>query len=237
MSLSPRCPSIKGGVRGPGRCAPACRSPEDVSLCGSYKEIRERGEFELSQSGYLRDWAPPPPQHFWVLGKAREAFPSYTCFQSGASEKVARVFYKLPDKNCKDLYCIKICGFHTYCCGHHKIFTLTRTSWEEDQERNLNPSADCSSHSDESLPRWDLFHSGCSRAWGHLCHSLLNKNGDSPAKKQYSLSNKEGQESVVFLLKYRVNGNFRMVSIALSEGSWSKCPWGVIIIYSLLVVV
>lgn len=223
------------------RAGPLCASLQEpwgcqsVSLCGSYREKRERGEFELSQSGYLRDWA---PQHFGVLGKAREAFPSYyTCFQSGASEKVARVSYKLPDKNCKDLYRIKTCGFHTYCCGHHKIFTLIRTSWEEDQERNLKPSADCSSHSDESLPRWDLFRSGCSNAWGPLCYSLLNKNGDSPAKEQYSLSSKEGQESVVSLLRYRVSGNFRIVSTAPSEGSWSECSWGVIIIYSLLVVV
>ena len=73
MSLSPRCPSIKGGVRGPGRCAPACRSPEDVSLCGSYKEIRERGEFELSQSGYLRDWAPPSPA-FLSTGESKRSF-------------------------------------------------------------------------------------------------------------------------------------------------------------------
>ena len=129
MSLSPRCLSIKGGMRGQGRYVPACRSPEDVSLCGSYQEKKERGEFELSQSSYLRDWA---PQHFWVLGKARGAFPSYTCFQSGDSEKVACVSCKLLDKNCIDLYCIKTCGFHTYCCGHHRIFTLIRTSWEED---------------------------------------------------------------------------------------------------------
>lgn len=45
------------------------------------------------------------------------------------------------------LYCIETCGFHTNCCGHHRIFALTRTSWEEDQERNLNPSADFSSRS------------------------------------------------------------------------------------------
>ena len=71
MSLSPRCPSIKGGVRGQGHCAPACRSPEDVSLCGSYQEIRERGEFELSQSGYLRDWA---PSIFLSTGESKRSF-------------------------------------------------------------------------------------------------------------------------------------------------------------------
>ena len=80
MSLSPRCPSIKGGVRGPGRCAPACRSPEDVSLCGSYKEIRERGEFELSQSGYLRDWAPPPPSISEYWGKQEKLFQATLAF-------------------------------------------------------------------------------------------------------------------------------------------------------------
>lgn len=76
----------------------------------------------------------------------KKPFQATLAFSQGASKKVARVSYKLPDKNCVELYCIRTCGFHTYFCRHHKNWALTRTSWEKHQERNLNPSTDFFSH-------------------------------------------------------------------------------------------
>lgn len=149
----------------------------------------------------LRDWA---PQHFGVLGESERSFPSYyTCFQSGASEKVARVSYKLPDKNCKD-FCI--------ASKHGFLHLLLWPSQDFHTNKNIlggGPRKKFEALCRLFFPlRWIFAQMrsvppGCSNAWGPLCYSLLNKNGDSPAKKQYSLSNKEGQESVVSLLKYR----------------------------------
>lgn len=76
----------------------------------------------------------------------KKTFQATLALSGGASKKTARVSYKLPDKNCVELYSIKTCGFHTYCCTHHRLRALRRTSREKDQERNLNPPTDFSFH-------------------------------------------------------------------------------------------
>lgn len=77
-----RCPIITGGVR----AGPLCASLQALrmSVCESvwFLQGQREGEFELSQSGYLRTGPPA----FQSTGK-RRSFPSYyTCFQSGTSE-------------------------------------------------------------------------------------------------------------------------------------------------------
>lgn len=157
--------SITTEAGGGGAPVPVCRRPEVVGLCASCKNKRGKksGICVLTQH-----WVTQHPE-YW--GKPERPFQATLGFQSDASKKVAYIFYKLPDKHCIELYCIKTCGFHTYCCGYHRIFALMRISWEENQEGNSNPSPDFSMHSDEppahmwSAPLWlfpCLRHLGCS---------------------------------------------------------------------------
>ena len=77
MGLSPRCLSIKGGMRGQGRYVPAFRSPKDVSLCGSYKEKRKGGNLSSHRAA---SWGTGPPSISEYWGKQEERFQATLAF-------------------------------------------------------------------------------------------------------------------------------------------------------------